>query len=95
MEASRCPSKDDKETENWISCSLVRIKNGIDTLENSLAVSLKKKPKHTFIYGLAITFLNIYPREMKIYVQPKTGTRGTSLLVQWLRICLTMQGTWV
>ena len=42
--------------------------------------ALYHQPSH-FIDGKTVRF--------------RTGRQGTSLVVQWLRICLLMQGTWV
>ena len=58
--------------------------------------SIKYKPLPEWILHLNQynLFINI-KLPGGIQVSFKTHTSGTSLVVQWLRICLAMQGTWV
>jgi hypothetical protein len=59
---------EDVEKQN---CSHIACGNkcGTNSLESSLAVSLKTQ--HALTYNLAIVVLGIYPREMKTYVHTK------------------------
>ena len=53
--------------------------------------SFLKKLKLELPYDPAIPLLGLYPE--KTIIQKESW--GASLLAQWLRICLLMQGTWV
>lgn len=64
-----------KDVEKLEDTLLVGIQNGTATLENSLAVSYKTKHVLTptvWLYDTANALLDIYARELKMYIHTKT-----------------------
>ena len=61
-----------------------------------LGINYKKKTaENTKMWRLNNMLLNNQRITMEIKEETKKYPEGTSLVVQWLRICLPMQGTWV
>ena len=75
------------------------MKNGTATLEESLTVSYKVK--HSVLpYDLAMTLLDIYPNELKMYTQTKACTQmfTTALFIiakNWKQPRCPSIGEWI